>query len=68
MDMYYINKKAQTNGDHEVHKEDCFRLPNDENRIKLGSFNNCHDAVREAEKHYSQVNGCYWCSKECHTG
>ncbi len=68
MAMYYVNKQAQSNGDHEVHKRDCSYLPAEENRIYLGSFDNCHDAVREAKKHYTQVNGCYWCSKECHTG
>lgn len=66
--MYYVNKQAQSNGDHEVHKSDCSYLPSEENRLYLGSFDNCHDAVREAKKHYTQVNGCYWCSKECHTG
>jgi hypothetical protein len=33
----------------------------------LGEFSNCKPAVREAEKHYNQVNGCKTCSNECHT-
>jgi hypothetical protein len=23
--------------------------------------------VRKAKEHYSQVNGCYYCSRACHT-
>jgi len=64
---YYVNKNAQANGDHEVHISTCDRLPDRENRLYLGNFTNCHAAVREAKKHYSQSDGCYYCSDECHT-
>jgi len=68
MTIYYVNKQAQSNGDYEVHKADCSWLPSVENRRYLGSFTNCHDAVKEAKKYYSQSNGCKHCSLECHTG
>ncbi len=64
---YYVNRNAQDNGDHEVHKSDCEYLPDVENRQYLGCFLNCKDAVREARKYYAQSNGCYYCSPECHT-
>lgn len=67
MASYYVNKNAQSNGDHEVHKEGCSFMPNAENRTYLGDFTNCRDAVRAAKKHYAQSNGCYYCSNECHT-
>ncbi|NMH87655.1 hypothetical protein [Flavivirga algicola] len=67
MTNYYANKRAQLNGDHEVHTGECLFLPHDKNRKHLGEFGNCHDAVKEAKKHYSLVNGCYYCSKDCHT-
>ena len=67
MAKYYVNKNAQANGDHEVHKLGCTWIPNVENRIYLGEFDNCKDAVKEAKKYYTKVNGCYYCSKECHT-
>jgi len=67
MALYYVNKNAQSNGDHEVHEQGCSFMPSDTNRKYLGSFSNCRDAVREAKKHYSQVNGCYYCSYDCHT-
>lgn len=67
MASYYVNKNAQSNGDHEVHESSCSFLPKRENRIYLGEFSNCHDAVKEAKKYYDQVNGCIHCSIECHT-
>jgi hypothetical protein len=67
MARFYVNKNAQENGDHEVHKSDCSFLPSEENRLFLGSFDNCTDAVNEAKKTDPKSNGCYFCSKECHT-
>jgi len=64
---YYVNKNAQPNGDHEVHTAECFWLPAPENRIYLGDFSNCRDAVRAAKKYYPQSNGGKYCSPECHT-
>ena len=64
---YYINKNTQANGEHEVHREGCKYRPAEANRIDLGSFSDCADAVKAAEKHYKQVNGCATCSPECHT-
>ncbi|MCI5141489.1 MAG: hypothetical protein D3909_07145 [Candidatus Electrothrix sp. ATG1] len=68
MDTYYVNKQAQTNGDHEVHTSTCSWLPSEANRLYLGQFGSCHGAVAEARKYYSNVNGCYYCSRACHTG
>lgn len=64
---YYVNDNAQTNGDHEVHRDGCQYLPAAANRTYLGSFDNCSDAVTAAKKHYKEVNGCYTCSRACHT-
>jgi hypothetical protein len=68
MTRYYVNDNAQRNGDHEVHALGCKWLPKKENREYLGDFNSCFLAVGEARKKYNQVNGCYHCSNECHTG
>ena len=67
MAYYYVNKNAQSNGDHEVHKFGCSYIPIEQNRILLGDFLNCYDAVRAAKKIYSNSNGCFYCSKDCHT-
>ncbi len=68
MSRYYVNRNAQGNGDHEVHKDGCSHMPKPENRIYLGRFDNCRGAVREAKKRYQKSNGCYFCCRECHTG
>ncbi|PKF48643.1 hypothetical protein AT251_24570 [Enterovibrio nigricans] len=65
---YYVNKNAQSNGDHEVHAGTCSHLPLLHNRDYLGLFSNCRDAVNEAKKKYPKSNGCYFCSNACHTG
>lgn len=67
MAAYYVNKNAQSTGEHEVHRAGCSYLPDTENRVYLGDFTNCKDAVRESKKHYDNVDGCYYCSRECHT-
>ena len=67
MANYYVNMNAQDNGDHEVHKSGCIRMPENENRLLLGDFVSCHGAVREAKKYYATADGCYHCSNECHT-
>ena len=68
MAKYYVNNNKQANGDHEVHKLGCSFMPNPENRTYLGDFISCGPAVREAKKYHSKVNGCYYCSRACHTG
>lgn len=65
MASYYVNNKAQTNGDHEVHETSCRYLPSD--KKYLGDYTSCSSAVTEAKKTYSQSNGCATCSTACHT-
>ena len=67
MAYYCVNKNSQANGDHEVHRVGCSFYPAEQNRVPLGNHQTCYPAVREAKKHYSQVNGCYYCSRPCHT-
>lgn len=68
MAEYYVNKNQQKNGDHEVHVPGCDFFPQPDNRILVGTFDSCAPAIKAARKHYSQVNGCYFCVRECHTG
>lgn len=65
MARYYVNNKAQSNGDHEVHRTGCSYMPDD--KRYLGEHSNCQSAVIEAKKTYWRSNGCYYCCKECHT-
>lgn len=67
MTEYFVNTNQQPNGDHEVHKEGCSRMPSDENKKSLGYFKNCHGAVQKAKEDFPTADGCYYCSEECHT-
>ena len=67
MAHYYVNKNAQPNGDHEVHREGCAFLPSLMNRLYLGMYGSCGPAVEEARRYYRQANGCFFCSRPCHT-
>ena len=67
MPVYYVNKNPQRNGDHEVHKDGCTYMPRTEHRFFLGLHTHCQAAVTESKKHYTQSNGCFSCSYECHT-
>lgn len=65
MEHYYVNDNAQSSGEHEVHKQGCRYFPG--SNTYLGYFSNCRDAVQKARTIYSKVDGCNWCSRECHT-
>lgn len=67
MEQYYVNRIAQSKGEHEVHTSSCSFLPSSENRIYLGLFSSCAEAKLEARKYYLNVDGCYYCCKPCHT-
>lgn len=67
-DRYVLNLIQQTNGNYEVHKEECSYFPRT-NFDELGKFYHCSSAVVEAKhKHPSKkINGCYFCVNACHT-
>lgn len=67
MARYFVNENAQPNGDHEVHKHTCDHPPFPVNRLDLGDHPDCQSAVRAAKRTYPQSNGCFHCSRECHT-
>lgn len=69
MPNYCVNKNAQPTGEHEVHNvtANCNYLPLPSNRLDLGWHADCESAIKKAKNHYSNVDGCYYCCKECHT-
>lgn len=67
MALYYMNDNAQWNGDHEVHRDTCHRLPAIHNRRSLGDHYGCYSAVALAKVYDPLADGCYYCSNECHT-
>lgn len=70
MPNYIVNRVAQPgSGDHEVHDKSTTKgcLPASFNQLDLGWFSTCKEAVTAANRHYSDVNGCYYCANDCHT-
>ncbi|MDD2208751.1 MAG: hypothetical protein PHU45_05350 [Bacilli bacterium] len=63
---YYVNKNQQVGGEHEVHTSDCIFLPELDNRIYLGEYISCQQAVTIAKKYYNEVDGCSYCCNACH--
>ena len=80
MKFYCVNRNIDNNGHHEVHRIGqhfrpdgsygfCEHLPDFDNQLSLGRHDVCDSAVAEAKRlGYRTANGCYWCSRECHTG
>lgn len=62
--FYCVDTDARENGEHEVHRTDCALGPED--KIALGPFPSCFEAVQAARRHYKKVNGCQYCCAECY--
>ncbi len=67
MPTYVMNKNAQLNGDHEVHKKGCSWEPKAENQYPLGEHATCRTAVAKAKTINPKADGCKYCSPDCHT-
>ena len=67
MAHYYVGRKAQDDGNHEVHQTGCPLMPTETKRLYLGAFDSCVPAVEEATKTYPRSTGCYRCSNDCST-
>jgi hypothetical protein len=64
MASYYVNPQPDQDGDNEVHREGCHKLP--ANGEYLGEFSTCFEAVAAAKRRYPRADGCGICSAECH--
>jgi hypothetical protein len=70
MAKYIVNSNAQADGYHEVHNEDtCNHLPDVQNRVLIGNYNNCFEAVSAIKQQNPShsIDGCYYCCNACHT-
>lgn len=65
---YYLNENEDYKKNHEVHTGDCTYLPDVTNRYYLGYFSSCKDAIEDAKakKPSWNIDGCFFCSRECH--
>ena len=66
MDKYYVRISPGLTGIHSVHKKGCPFVPDIANRIPLGRFNSCKEALIEARKYFQLVDGCNFCNKDCY--
>lgn len=64
MNQYCVNNTSDK-GVHEVHEKGCPRWPM--SSINLGYHYDCRSAIVRARKYFSPVDGCFTCSRECHT-
>ncbi len=68
MKKYYLDRTSRINGSNAVHSEDCPFLPGKEQRIALGMFKTCKDALKTARIISLNADGCYFCQKEHSAG
>ncbi|SDB21512.1 hypothetical protein [Bauldia litoralis] len=77
MAKYILNQNQQdsaSGANNELHDETpgaCNRLPLSSNRLDVGYFSNCGEAMAEARRKYpslsSRLDGCYYCCPTCHS-
>lgn len=72
MPNYICNRHADKHGYHEIHEDTCEHLPAMKNQIYIGSFPDCHTAIKfleqaNADENY-KVDGCSYCCYFCHRG
>lgn len=67
MATYSINKNAQSNGDHEIHKSGCLFEPYSANRIELGYHPNDYSALEAGKRLFSTADGCERCCPSIHS-
>lgn len=61
MQHYYVDKRTQAEGGHQVHVPRCIHLPDNEDRIYLGSFVRNTEALAAARHYFNDSCGCPWC-------
>lgn len=74
MAKYILNQNKQdsdSGGNYELHNADeCRFLPDVANRLNVGYFFRCQMARHAAREQYPDkapdIDGCHWCSPQCH--
>jgi hypothetical protein len=60
MSHFFINNHAADDGNHEVHRVGCKRMPTD--KAYLGNFEHVDEALMEARKEFWQSGSCGHCA------
>ena len=66
MPLYYVSQEPDEQGAYVIHRSTCGYAPSEDKRTFLGSYGDCHDAVEEAKKIYSEIEGCFYCCYAFH--
>jgi hypothetical protein len=53
---YYINAQLETDEERKIHIGECKEIPLPYNRIYLGLFLSCEDALKHAKKSHPNAN------------
>jgi hypothetical protein len=61
MAEFYVEKAAQSNGGHIVHKSNCSVLPSQDAVIYLGAISNSGSALKKAGQTFKQIDSCSHC-------
>lgn len=64
MKFFYLSSKPNSNGEYEVHNQECEHIPDSLDRDYLGPFNNGTEALRKAEKLQPSVTLCKACCSQ----
>ena len=67
--QYFVNTYPHLQSEEDIygiHKAFCRFVTATDRRICLGQFNDCHGAVKEAERLGYQVYACYYCCRDCY--
>lgn len=70
MPVFYADMNARSRGEHEVHQDTrpaCDFAPAMQNRLSLGTHDDCRSAVKEAIAIFVNATGCSRCCPACHT-
>lgn len=65
MKAFFISTEQKGIEKYQIHQEGCEFLPNFNERIYLGIFKKCDEALDEAKKVSENLKVCPFCSKEC---
>ncbi|MBK7128317.1 MAG: hypothetical protein IPM74_12190 [Crocinitomicaceae bacterium] len=63
---YYVNVKTESDGSHQMHTTYCaFRPSAESNRIEVGKFSSCNEALIKAHAIFDLVRACHFCCHAC---
>jgi hypothetical protein len=62
---YFISQVPNKKGQYEIHIKQCFKHDMLSNRLYLGEFTHCEEALQKAKKHFKHVVFCPHCLPHC---